>query len=258
MYEKELRIAKKAALLGGRIVKNFYGRNFWKREKGEGDVVTRADFSSEKAIRSLILKQFPSDAILGEEEGLIGKGERIWAVDPLDGTINFSRCIDNFMTSVCLCDSGYPVAAACFDPSRNYLFTGVKGKGAFKNGEKIHVSKIRELDEMTFGFSIFDVRQKESISMLSRIAPFTHRLRHSGSTVNELCKIAEGKHEFYFSPKNSPWDYAAGMLLIKEAGGMCTDLNGREAGLHSKSFLFSNNTRHPELLRILNGEKTNA
>ena len=229
--------------------------------KGEADLVTIADRTSEALIRERIRAQWPSHDILGEEGGLRDTGsEYRWYVDPLDGTTNFAHGFPVFCVSLGLEYKGQTIAGVIFDPTRDELFAAEKGSGARLNGQPMHVSKTTNLAEclVATGFPSHKRHKNPNIFFYHHITLHTHGVRRAGSAALDLCCVASGRFDGFWEFKLNPWDTAAGVLLVEEAGGKVTDFSGGAFQLDSRETLASNGLVHEALLRefeqIFSGE----
>jgi len=225
--------------------------------KGDADLVTAADRASEKLIRERIGKQFPSHDVLGEEQGLNDQGSDYrWYVDPLDGTTNFAHGYPVFCVSMALehrppGQAGKRVAGVVYDPTRDELFTAQTGKGAQLNGKAIHVSKATQLREclVATGFPSHKRHKNPNIHFYHQITLRTHGVRRAGSAALDLCNVASGRFDGFWEFNLNPWDTAAGVLILEEAGGRVTRFDGSPFELDSRETLGSNGLVHDALLR---------
>ena len=219
--------------------------------KGEADLVTIADRKSEALIRERIRARWPGHDVMGEEEGLRDTGsEYRWYVDPLDGTTNFAHGFPVFCVSMGLQHKNEMIAGVCFDPARNELFSAEKGKGAHLNGEPIHVSKASRLTESLVGtgFPSYKRHKNPNIHFYHQITLRTHGVRRAGSAALDLCYVAAGRLDGFWEFNLNPWDTAAGVLVVEEAGGRVSDFRGGAFQLNSRETLASNGLIHEPLL----------
>src|SRR5436305_2294194 len=228
--------------------------------KGDADLVTAADRAAEKLIRERITQQFPSHDVLGEEQGLNDQGsEYRWYVDPLDGTTSFAHGYPVFCVSMGLehraSGKGTRIAGVVYDPTRDELFSAEQGKGAHLNGKPIRVSKIAQLKECLLGtgFPSHKRHKNPNIHFYHQITLRSHGLRRAGSAALDLCYVACGRTDGFWEFNLNPWDTAAGVLLVQEAGGQVTDFNGGPFQLNSHETLASNGVIHEELIREFRG-----
>lgn len=255
-------IAIQAALKAGEIIKKGYGTSYKiSLKEGVQNFVTEYDHLAENSIVSLIHEFFPSHSILAEESGfkLAEGSEYIWIVDPLDGTTNFSQDIPIFVVSIGVYHNNVPLCGVIFQPMTQELFVAEKGKGAFLNGSKLHVSQSTRMIESMIGVG-FPYEMEESA--LSGIDQLTHltlqgmSLRNIGSAALSLAYVAAGKFDGLWFSKLYPWDIAAGKILIEEAGGLITDFQGLPIDIHSSpSVLATNGLIHTEALQCIRQPK---
>jgi myo-inositol-1(or 4)-monophosphatase len=224
--------------------------------KGEADLVTAADRASETLIRERVAKQFPAHDVLGEEQGLKDRGgEYRWYVDPLDGTTNFAHGYPVFAVSLALEQrsesGGKRVVAVVYDPTRDELFTAEAGKGAKLNGDPIHVSQAAQLSEclVATGFPSHKRHKNPNIHFYHQITLRTHGVRRAGSAALDLCNVACGRFDGFWEFNLNPWDTAAGVLIIEEAGGKVTRFDGSPFQIDSRETLGSNGLVHDVLVR---------
>jgi myo-inositol-1(or 4)-monophosphatase len=225
--------------------------------KGDADLVTAADRASEALIRERVKKLFPSHDVLGEEQGLSEQGgDYRWYVDPLDGTTNFAHGYPVFCVSLALehrsptTGSGQRVAGVIYDPTRNELFTAELGKGAHLNGKAIHVSKATTLKEclVATGFPSQKRHKNPNIFFYHEITLRTHGVRRPGSAALDLCSVASGRFDGFWEFNLNPWDTAAGVLIVEEAGGKVTGFDGAPFRIDSRETLASNGVVHAALV----------
>ena len=219
--------------------------------KGDADLVTVADRSSEALIRERITARWPGHDILGEEQGLVDTGsEYRWYIDPLDGTTNFAHGYPVFCVSMALEHLGKRIAGVIFDPTRDELFSAALGSGAYLNGEAIHVSKIANLAEclVATGFPSHKRHKNPNIFFYHQITLRTHGVRRAGSAALDLCSVASGRFEGFWEFNLNPWDTAAGVLIVEEAGGRVSDFAGGPFEINSRQTLASNGLVHEALV----------
>jgi myo-inositol-1(or 4)-monophosphatase len=246
-----------AARAGGRVLTEFWGRRggYVIQEKGRNDFVTAADRESEEVILRLVRARFPDHAILAEEssprEGTAGYR---WYIDPLDGTTNFIHGYPFFCVSVGLADAQGMCAAAVFDPLRDEMFTAVRGRGAFLNQQPIRVSAAQKLSHglVVTGIPFRSLhRLDEYLASFRAFILASSAIRRDGSAALDLAYVASGRYEGFWEMALSPWDVAAGSLIVSEAGGTVTDFQGQWGYLDSGDIIAANPNVHPAMLRIV-------
>jgi myo-inositol-1(or 4)-monophosphatase len=239
----------------GALLMQYFQQGLKIEYKGDADLVTAADRASEALIRERVSKQFPSHDVMGEEQGLKDRGsEYRWYVDPLDGTTNFAHGYPVFAVSMALehrsRDEEARIAGVVYDPTRDELFTVEKGKGALRNGKPIHVSKAAQLKEclLATGFPSHKRHKNPNIFFYHQITLKTHGVRRAGAAALDLCNVACGRFDGFWEFNLNPWDTAAGVLLVEEAGGRVTRFDGSAFELNSRETLASNGLVHDALL----------
>ena len=245
----------------GALLMGYFQRRVKVEYKGDVDLVTEADRASEALITHRIRERWPAHNILGEEGTRTEQGsEYRWYVDPLDGTTNFAHGFPVFCVSLGLEHKDERVLAVIFDPTRDEMFTAEKGGGAFLNGQPIHVSAISSLAEclVATGFPSHKRHKNPNIFFYHQITLKTHGVRRAGSAALDLCDVACGRFDGFWEFNLNPWDTAAGVLMVEEAGGRVTRFDGQPFRTDSKETLASNGLVHDALLRefqaILRGE----
>lgn len=239
----------------GALILNYFHQGLKIEYKGDADLVTAADRASEALIRERLAKQFPSHDVLGEEQGLNDRGsEYRWYVDPLDGTTNFAHGYPVFCVSMALEHraeaGGKRVAGVVYDPTRDEMFAASLGQGAQLNGKPIHVSKTAQLKEclVATGFPSHKRHKNPNIHFYHQITLRTHGVRRAGSAALDLCCVASGRFDGFWEFNLNPWDTAAGVLIVEEAGGRVTRFDGSSFLLDSRETLASNGIVHDALL----------
>ena len=219
------------------------GRNFNKRDKltvekkGRNDFVSSADIAAEEAIIGVIRKHYPDHAILAEESGRQGESDHVWIIDPLDGTTNYLHGFPVFAVSIGLQINGRLEHGVVYDPMREELFTASRGQGAQLDGRKIRVSGNKDLEHALIGTG-FPYRQSDDelepyLSMLGKVVKNTTGVRRPGAAALDLCYVACGRFDAFWETGLQPWDLAAGTLIIREAGGIISALDGAENHMES-------------------------
>ncbi len=211
------------------------------------DLLTNMDKKSQSIIVEAIKKTFPEEGILSEE-GIDEKKEKMWVIDPIDGTVNYAFGLPSFSVSIAYVENDDPIVGVIHLPVIGETYYAVKGKGAYKDGEKIGVSQrsnLRETVGLMGFFKGFTGR------FISEMEDKVIRIRMLGSIAVGVAYIAAGKADFYIAKRANPWDVAAAVLILKEAGGMVTDLDGNPAGIYSDGYIFSNGKIHQDILYYL-------
>ena len=235
----------------GTLLMSYFHQHVKIEYKGEADLVTIADRASEKLIRERIRRLWPAHDILGEEEGLIDTGSDYrWYVDPLDGTTNFAHGFPVFCVSLALEHQGRRIAGVVYDPTRQEMFAAEQGSGAYLNQEPIRVSPTAQLAEalVATGFPSHKRHKNPNIYFYHQITLRTHGVRRAGSAALDLCYVASGRLDGFWEFNLNPWDTAAGVLLVEEAGGRVTDFQGEAFQIDSRETLASNGQLHGALL----------
>ena len=224
--------------------------------KGPGEFVSTADLRAERTLRTELLRARPGYSILLEESGLTeGSDPRSrWIVDPLDGTTNFLHGIPHFAISIALERDGEVVAGLVYEPTRNEMFWAEKGAGAYLNDRRLRVSARRQLDEALIGTGIpFGGRgdHPSYLAMLGRVMAATSGVRRLGAAALDLAYVAAGRYDGFWELGLFPWDIAAGLLLVREAGGFVSDLAGGQAMMASGDVLAANQHLHLPLAALI-------
>lgn len=254
-YEHILDIAKEAALTAGKFLEKNYDRQTEIEFKGAIDLVTQKDRESQQMIYKIIKNHFPQHSILGEEDLNVEKDkELLWLIDPIDGTTNFAHSLPIFCVSIAFMEKGIPQVGVVYVPLLDELFHAVRGKGAFLNKKQIHVSKKTELGKSLLGTGFPYDRRVSEINNVDHFNKFIVRalcIRRMGSAAIDLCYTAAGRFDGYWELKLFPWDSAAGMLMVEEAGGTVTDFSGNPFDPFKKECLASNSHIHSQMLEVL-------
>lgn len=255
--QRYLDVASEAALSGGTVLQNYWGKLEAIAEKGRpGDLVTEADKASEAAVLAVIQRHFPDHAILAEESGALGDqtASFLWAIDPLDGTTNYAHQYPVYAVSVGLLIDGVPQVGAVFDPSREDLFRAAKGLGATLNRRSIRVSSTNRLEKslLVTGFA-YDRHETidNNYAEFCHLTHLTQGVRRGGAAALDLAYVACGRLDGYWERGLSPWDLAAGVVLVEEAGGKVTAYNQDPFSIQSGRILATNGQIHAELSKTL-------
>jgi myo-inositol-1(or 4)-monophosphatase len=245
-------VAIKAIRLAGKILRENFAKKIKAKAKADRDFVTDIDLKADQAISQLIKINYPDDEILSEESRYEKrKNGFTWIIDPIDGTHNYIHHIDIFGTSIALAFKGKVLLGAIYMPLSGQLYIAEKGKGAFLNGKRIRVSR-RKLSAATLIYdSSIRINKRPMLASLGRLSERVFNIRMFGSTVRSLAYVAEGKAEAEIEFNDKVWDFAAGLLLVEEAGGMASDFQGRPWNIHTHGYVASNGLIHEKLLRLL-------
>jgi myo-inositol-1(or 4)-monophosphatase len=248
-----LEVAIEAAREAGTILLSEYDRPPAISYKGEVDIVTQADRRSEEAIVSRLRSHFPKHAIVGEEGGQQGDGaggtKLCWYVDPLDGTTNFAHGYPCFAVSIALYEGDEPLVGVVFNPVTREFFHAARGEGAYLNQKPIRVSSVQKLNTalLCTGFPTHKRTQNPNINYYWRFTLASHGVRRDGSAALDLCYVAAGRFDGFWEFGLNSWDTAAGCLMVREAGGIISDLAGRPYRLGGPDILASNGRIHDEM-----------
>jgi myo-inositol-1(or 4)-monophosphatase len=252
-----LEIATEAALAGGSVLQAFAGKLEHIQEKGRpGDLVTEADKAAEVAILDVIQRHFPNHSILAEESGQLGSttSEFLWAIDPLDGTTNYAHQYPFYACSIGLLIDGVPQVGVIYDPVRSQLFRAAQGMGATCDRQPIQVSKSPKLSQsiLVTGFA-YDRRETpdNNYAEFCQLTHLTQGVRRGGAAAIDLAYVACGKLDGYWERGLSPWDLAAGVVLVQEAGGVVTAYDRSPFEIGTGRILATNGLIHEELSQVL-------
>ncbi len=221
--------------------------------KGEHDLVTAADRASEQLIVDRLKAAYPSHHIMAEEGGeTMGSSEYRWYVDPLDGTTNFAHGFPVYNVTLALEHKGELIAGVIADPTRNEVFTAERGSGAFLNGDRIHVSNASNLTVALAGTGFPSRKRHKNVNVhfFHQVSMVTHGVRRAGAAALDLAYIACGRLDMFWEFSLNPWDVAAGVLLIQEAGGKVSDMHGAPVSLNGPNILADNGLLHDETLAL--------
>jgi myo-inositol-1(or 4)-monophosphatase len=254
MGDQFLDAAVEAALEAGGILRSEFGQPVKVSHKGVLDLVTEADRHSERAIVRRLLKRFPEDVVLSEEGGRQeGNTPRRWIVDPLDGTTNFVHGYPCFAVSIALEEAGELLVGVIYQPITEELFIGSKGEGAFLNEKRIHVSGIEHLSAglIATGFPSLKRTPSPNINYYRNFWLSSQAVRRDGSSTLDLASVACGRFDGFWEFGLHPWDTAAGVLLVREAGGVVSDFSGQPYYPGDYEILVSNGHIHSEMRVVI-------
>lgn len=248
-----LHVAIETALEAGKILREEYDRPADISYKGDVDLVTQADRRSEQAVVARLSRYFPDHSISAEEgTGHDRASEFRWHVDPLDGTTNFAHKYPCFSVSIGLEQNGVPLAGVVFNPISNELFAAARGEGATLNGKKISVSQVQTLGTslLCTGFPVHKRRSSQNIHYYYDFTLRSHGVRRDGSAALDLASVACGRFDGFWEFGLKPWDTAAGVLLVQEAGGAVSDFAGEPYKVGGPVVLATNGRMHEEMRKI--------
>jgi myo-inositol-1(or 4)-monophosphatase len=248
--ETAMEIAREA----GALLARYFERRVAFELKGEFDLVTEADRSSEKLVVERLRSYFPLHGIVAEEGGgCPGSSEYRWYVDPLDGTTNFAHSFPMFNVTLGLERAGEVIAGVVYDPVRQEMFAAERGGGAYLNHRRIRVSQTKRLAE-SLGSTGFPSRKRShnvNIHFYYQLAMASHGVRRTGSAALDLAYVAAGRLDFFWEFGLKPWDQAAGTLLVAEAGGRVSDMSGGSLSITASDHLLADNgALHEEVVRM--------
>jgi len=256
-----LNFAIQTARDAGRILVDRLGRALQVSNKGDIDLVTEADLASEKLIIERINSHYPRHAILAEESGasngvviVPGKNEWKWIIDPLDGTTNYAHGYPCFCVSIAVECAGRIEIAVIYDPLRDEMFVAERGHGATLNDRRIRASLVEDLNQamLCTGFP-YDVRDRPEFARhFTNFTMHAQAVRRDGSAALDLACVACGRFDGFWEDGLNPWDVAAGVLLIEEAGGRVSDFRGVPLDIYTAKVLASNGLIHEAMMRVLN------
>jgi myo-inositol-1(or 4)-monophosphatase len=254
--DERLDVAERLARLASDELMSWFGRALDVDRKGAVDLVTNADRAAEGLIAAGLAEAFPDDDFLGEETGGAGRGDADWrwVVDPLDGTTNFVHGLPRFAVSIGAWFRGEPTLGVVMAPAEGHVYVGATGRGAHKNGAPMAVSTTDVLGDALLATG-FPYDRRDTVDDLLRplrSALLSGRgIRRMGSAALDLVDVARGAFDGYWEPRLSPWDVAAGVVLVREAGGTVTGFRGAPFDPARPHIVASNGRLHAELLQVL-------
>ncbi len=264
---QRLSTAIRAARAAGKVLREKLGDARAVRFKGKRDIVTDADYAADRTVRSIVHARYPHDHFISEEDSAgtreqlwarvaTSDGARLWIVDPLDGTTNYAHRLPAFTVSIAMYQQGAVQLGVVYEPLRGEMFAAERHAGAFLNGKRMRVSTTHQFERAVIGteFARDQISRSRTTAKFTRVLARATSGRAFGSAALSLCYVAAGRLDGYFHLSLSPWDVAAGALIIEEAGGQITTLTGEPWDVHSKSYVTSNGILHRQLLRICRGQ----
>jgi len=249
-----LRTAITAALEAARIQLNERGTDLDVSTKSSDvDLVTRVDQLCEEKIRAVIAARHPDHVVVGEELGSDATGRMRWIVDPLDGTVNYAHGFPFYCVSIALEADGELLVGVVYDPERDELFSAVKGAGAWLNGRPLAVTTTTEPRQalLATGFAYVEERIALNVEVFARTLPQVRSVRRPGAAALDICYVASGRLDGFWELGLNPWDVAAGVLIVAEAGGAVTGYDGGPYRLGDPVLVASNGHLHAKLLDLL-------
>jgi myo-inositol-1(or 4)-monophosphatase len=249
------RTAIAAAFQGGEALRARFGKLTEIRKKGAIDLVTEADTASERVIIQTLRHAFPDHAIMAEESGeTAGDPDFLWIIDPLDGTTNFAHQVGLFAVSIAFAHQGRLLAGIVLNPLSGELFSAVDGQGASLNGRPIRVSPVAALGEslLVTGFPYNFVEfMPVLMGRFARCLKASQGVRRLGAAALDLCYVASGRFEAFWEENLKPWDTAAGVVIVREAGGNVTDFSNRPFTPEKPEILATNGWVHQAMIAQL-------
>lgn len=246
-----------AARAGGHVLVDWRGR-FTAREKAPSDLVTDADLASQDAIHRVLADRFPDHAFVGEERRSdnvsIGADELVWVVDPLDGTTNYVHGFPCYAVSVALVRAGQVLVGVVYNPVTDQCFSAAAGRGAWCNDEQMHTSDVTTVEQSVVAVSLPPHVARDATDMVDMIevAQVSQGIRRTGSAAMNLAYVARGQLDAFWAARINPWDVAAGVLLVREAGGLVSGRDGKPFDVWHPHFLAAAGPPlHDALLRLL-------
>ncbi len=252
LLETAIRAAKQA----GAVLSHYARTGFRVENKSALDLVTEADHAAEQCVIDVILASYPDHGFLAEERGRIGymQSPYVWIIDPLDGTTNFAHGFPTYCVSIGLEYKKECVLGVVYDPTRDELFSATRGGGARINDRPIHVSQTAQLDRalLVTGFA-YNIREtpNNNLDHFARFALRVQGLRRTGSAALDLCYVAAGRFDGFWEVQLNPWDMAAGVTILREAGGKVTNFGGRSHSLYEQELVASNERLHNTMISVI-------
>lgn len=252
-----LEFAETAALDAGRLLMNYFGTIHHCDKKEGAGIVTKADKESEALIINYFKINTPDFSILAEESGLKEqftnktKSKFLWVIDPLDGTTNFFHGFPYFNVSIALTYGEEILLAVVYDPLADKMFTAIRGQGSFMNGKRFYISEETELENSLLGTGFAYMRGNDlkiAMDIFHEFSVKSRGIRRPGAAALDLAYTAYGVYDGFFEKALNPWDLAAGALLIKEAGGVLSDFDGKVFSIYNKSIVAANPKLHIKLI----------
>jgi myo-inositol-1(or 4)-monophosphatase len=245
--DQALKVVQSAASAGRQVLLNYFGQLKKVQEKAQAGLVSEADVESERVIQEILSKAYPEIAFVGEESAFANANQTLqktsWVVDPLDGTTNYVHGFHVFNISIGLQLNGELVLGVVDVPILDRTYTAIKGKGAFVNGQAIHISKRHKISESLLATGFFPDNTdalKRQLKIFSELVFEARGIRRPGAAAYDLCLVAEGVFDAFWEPNLKPWDAAAGVVLVREAGGVVWNYEGADYRLGDLTLLSGN------------------
>ncbi len=261
-FERELEQAVKVAREAGALLKENFGKSQEIEYKGRIDLVTDMDRRSEERIINRLRSAFPGDSFWAEERGReagSGSSDRVWIIDPLDGTVNYAHEYPVFSVSIALQVAGELVVGAVYNPLLNDLYAARKGGGATLNGQQRRVTKVDKLEQalLATGFG-YDVAgepdpEKNNLSPFGRLIKAAQAVRRAGSAALAIANVGVGRTDGFWEGGLRPWDMAAAMVIVSESQGRLTNYAGHHPELHGRQLVATNGIIHDAMLALVRG-----
>jgi myo-inositol-1(or 4)-monophosphatase len=254
--DPRLDVALHAARAGGEVLRKYFRGEFFVRVKDGPDFVSQADLEAERAVIEVIRRTFPDHNILAEESQRDAvDSKQLWIIDPLDGTTNFIHGVPQISVSIAYYEAGQPILGVVYNPINHDCYFALRGHGAWLNEKPTKVSPEPRMDLSLIGTGFYYDRGPLMEGTLKAVGDVfrngVHCIRRMGSAALDLCMVASGQYGAYFEYLLSPWDFAAGRLIVEEAGGKVTTCTGDPLPLARTHILASNGLLHDELQRLV-------
>jgi len=258
---RELDVAKRIAVKAGEMLKrNHSGRRAISLKEGAGNLVTDMDHASEDLIVRALRREFPDHAIVAEESGAVGTSSHRWYVDPIDGTTNYAHGFPIWAVTLAYERDGCLEAGVTYAPMLDEIYWACRGGGAWRNGRRIHVTRCRRLENalLCTGFSYQVPLRKVNLRHFAKFLMQARAIRRVGAASLDLCWTAAGAFDGFWEMRLGPWDMAAGIVLLEEAGAKVTDFSGGPVDFQSGDLVGANPYLHRSMLSVLARSRTRA
>lgn len=249
------KVIEKLCVGSGGILLKYWEKTHRIEKKPGAGIVTEADKASEAYLIKNIFRNYPKSSILTEESGEFrNESELRWIIDPLDGTTNYAHGFPWFCVSVGLQENGKEVAGGIFNPVTKELFYGEAGKGAYRNGKRLRVSRTKEISDSLLGTGFYyskDRLLREEMRVFTVMNQYALGVRRPGAAALDLAYVASGRYDGFWERRLAAWDVAAGVVLVREAGGVLSDYRGRPTDIHAGEMLASNGHLHRRMVSLI-------